>query len=60
MRLVHELEEFVDDRLQEFPMCFEEPWILPNDIHDIGCDNSLIILSAFDFAQSKEVLNDGN
>lgn len=35
VRLVHELEELVDNRLQELPVRLEEARILPNDIHDV-------------------------
>lgn len=32
---VHELEKFVNNRLEEFPVRFEEPWILPHNVHDV-------------------------
>ena len=32
MRLMHELKEFVDHSLEEFPVVAEKPWILAHDI----------------------------
>lgn len=32
---MHELEEFVDDSLEEFPVRLEESWILADNVHDI-------------------------
>ncbi len=55
---MHEFEQFVDDRLQEFPMGFQETRILANNIHDIGGDNSLVVLSALNLAKSQKVAND--
>ena len=60
MRLVHELEQLVHDRFEELPMRLEEPRVLTDDIHDVGCDDGLVVFSALDFAQSKKVLNDGD
>lgn len=35
MRLVHKLKQLVDNGLQELPVCFEESWVLSNDVHDV-------------------------
>ena len=53
--LVHELEQFVHDCLQEAPVCAEEAWILPHDVHDVGGDDSLVVLALLLFAQPQKV-----
>ena len=45
--LMHKLEQLVDDCLQEFPVCFEEAGVLPDNVHDIGRHDRLIIFPAF-------------
>jgi len=50
MGFVHELEQFVDHRLEEFPMSLQKPGILTNDIHDIGRHHRFVVLSPFYFA----------
>ena len=60
MCLVHELEQLVDHSLEELPMCFKETRILSDDIHNVGGNNSFVILSSFDLAKSEEVLDNGN
>lgn len=52
MRLVHELEELVDDSLEELPMCLEESRILPDDVHDVRGYDSFVILSALHFSET--------
>ena len=52
VRLVHELEELVDDCLQELPVRLEEPRVLADDIHDIRRDDGLVVLPALDFAKA--------
>ena len=42
VRLVHELEQFVDNSLQESPVCSQEAWILADDVHNIGRDYCLV------------------
>ncbi len=56
--LVHKLEELVDYGLEELPMRFEEARILANDVHDIGGDHSLVVLSTLELTQSEKVLDD--
>jgi len=58
VRLMHELEQFVHNRLQEFPVSFQESGILTDNVHDVGSYDSLVVLSAFDFAQSEQVFDD--
>lgn len=60
VRLVHEFEEFINDRLQKLPMGLEETRVLSHDIHDIGRDHSLVVLATLNLAQAKEVLDDSN
>ena len=57
VRLVHELEEFVNDCLEELPVRFEEAGILADDVHDVGCDYGLVVLTALNLAKTKQVLN---
>jgi hypothetical protein len=37
--LVHELEEFVDDRLEELPVCAKETRVLADDVPGPVCDD---------------------
>ena len=60
MRLVHELEELVDDRLKELPVRLEEARVLADDVHDVRGDDGLVVLAALDLAQAEEVLDDGD
>lgn len=60
MRLVHEFEELVDDRLQELPMRLQEARVLSDDVHNIGRDDGLVVLPALDLAQAQKVLDDGD
>jgi hypothetical protein len=50
VHLVHELEELVDDRLEELPVRAQEAWILPDDVHDVGGDDGLVVLAALHLA----------
>jgi hypothetical protein len=38
----------------------QESWVLSNNIHDIRCDNGLVILATLDFAQPKQIFDNGN
>ena len=58
MRLVHELEQLVDDGLQKLPMSAQETWVLAHHVHDVRRNNRLVILAAFLFAQAKKILNE--
>lgn len=60
MSLVHELEQLVRHGLQELPVGFEEPWILPDDVHDVRGDDSLIVFTPLHLCQAKEILDDGD
>lgn len=60
MSFVHELEELVDDGLEELPVCFKESRILTNNIHDVGRDNSFVVLPPFDLAKPKKILDYSN
>jgi hypothetical protein len=50
--LVHELEKLVDNSLQEFPMSLQESRILSNNVHNVRCNNSLVVLTALHLGQS--------
>jgi len=60
MSLVHKLEEFVHNRLEEFPMSLEESGVLADDVHDIGRNDGLVILASLHLGQPKEILDDSN
>lgn len=57
---MHELEQLVRHGLQEFPVGFEEPWVLADDIHDVGGDDSLVVLAPLHLGQSQEVLDNSD
>ena len=60
VRLVHEFKELVDHSFEELPVCFEEAWILSDNVHDIGRDDGLVVFAALNFAKTKQVLDDGD
>ena len=60
VRLVHELEKLIDDRLEELPVRFEEARVLADDVHDVRGDDGLVVLAALDLAQTEKVLDDGD
>lgn len=43
--LVHELKQLVDNSLEEPPVGTEEPWVLSNNVHDVGSDDGLVVLA---------------
>lgn len=53
---MHELKEFVDHRFEKLPMGSEKAWILANNIHDVGGDDSLVVLSSLLLTQTQQVL----
>jgi len=55
---VHEFEELVHDGFEKFPVRLEEAGILTNNVHDIGRDDSLVILASLHLHQTKEFLDD--
>jgi hypothetical protein len=46
---VHEFEWLVDDSFKKFPMCFQETWILPTNVYDLGRDHSLVVFATLGF-----------
>ncbi len=60
MRFMHELEEFIHDSLEEFPVRLEESRVLTDDVHDVRCANRLVILAPFHFGQAQEILDHGH
>ena len=57
MSLVHELEQLVYNSFEKLPVRFEEPRILPNNIHNIRGNDSLIVLATFHFGETQQVLD---
>ena len=55
MRLVHKLEQLVDDRFEKLPVRLQEPRILPDNVHDIRGADGLVVFAALHFSQAKEV-----
>ncbi len=53
---MHELKEFVDHSFEELPVGSEEAWILPNDVHDVGGYDGLVVLSSLLLAQTQQIL----
>lgn len=53
---VHELEQFIDDRLEELPVRSEEARILPHNVHNVGGDDGLVVFAAFLLTQTQQVL----
>lgn len=41
-------------------MRLQEARILPDDVHNIGRDDGLVVLPALDLAQAQKVLDDGD
>jgi hypothetical protein len=52
----HELKEFPDDCLEEVPVGFEEFRVLSDDVHDVGCDDGLVVLALLLLAEVEECL----
>ena len=50
---MHELEEFVDDSLEEFPMRLEESWVLADNVHDVGSADCLVVFTSLHFCKAK-------
>jgi hypothetical protein len=44
---VHKLEKFVDDSFEKLPVGLKETRILTYNVHDIGGNNSLVVLAPF-------------
>ena len=56
--LVHKLEQLVDDRLEKLPMGLEEARVLADNVHDVGRDDSLVVLASLDLDEAEQVLDD--
>ena len=55
-RTVHEFEEFINYCFKKFPMCAKKSRILTNNVHNIRCNDSLVIFATFLFAETKQFL----
>ena len=53
---MHELEQLVDHRPEELPVCFEEAGVLSYDVHDVGGHHGLVVLAALHLTQVQQVL----
>lgn len=53
---MHELEQLVDDRLQELPVSLEEPWILANNVHNVACNHSFVVLTPNHLGKAQQFL----
>ena len=53
---VHKFKELVDHSFEEFPMSSEKSRILANHIHDIGCNDGLIVFPPLLFTETKQIL----
>jgi hypothetical protein len=60
MGFVHELEEFVDDSFQELPMRLKESRVLTDDVHNVGGNDSFVILSALDLTKSQQIFDNSH
>ena len=58
--LVHELEELVDDGFEELPVRLQESGVLTDDVHNVRCNNSLVVLPSFNLAQTQQILDNGH
>ena len=56
---MHEFKQFIDDCLQEPPVGAKEAGVLPNNVHDVGGDDGLVVFASLLFAQSQQVLFEG-
>lgn len=57
---MHEFEEFVDNRLEKLPMRTEEARILTDDVHNIGGNDGLVVLSTLRLTQAEQLLDHNN
>jgi hypothetical protein len=60
MGFVHELKELVDNGFQELPVCLKESRVLTNDVHNVGGNDSLVILSTFDLTKSQQIFDNSH
>mmetsp|Transcript_18783 Transcript_18783/g.59888 ORF Transcript_18783/g.59888 Transcript_18783/m.59888 type:complete len:439 (-) Transcript_18783:909-2225(-) len=60
VRLVHELEQLIHHRLEELPVRDQEARVLSHDVHDVGCDDSLVVLAARHLAHAQQVADESD
>jgi hypothetical protein len=53
MGFVHELKELVYNSFQKLPVRLQESRVLTDDVHNVGGNDSLVILSTFDLTKSQ-------
>ena len=57
VQLMHELKQFVHNGLQKFPMGAQKTRVLAYNIHDVGGNDSLVVLAASHLAQIQQIPN---
>ena len=60
MRLVHELKELVDNRLEKLPVRLEEARVLADNVHNVAGHDSLVVLAPLHLGEAEQVLDDGD
>jgi hypothetical protein len=50
---MHKFKQFVDNRLEETPVCTQEAGILSYNVHDVGSDDGFVVLATLLFTQSQ-------
>jgi hypothetical protein len=54
MSFMHEFKQFVDDRLQKFPMSLQKSWILADDIHDVAGNHGFVVFTTNHLGEPKQ------
>mmetsp|Transcript_1809 Transcript_1809/g.4477 ORF Transcript_1809/g.4477 Transcript_1809/m.4477 type:complete len:378 (-) Transcript_1809:786-1919(-) len=58
MDFVHELEQLVDYGFEELPVRLQESRVLPDDVHDVGSHDGLVVFPPLLLAKPQQVLDD--
>ena len=51
--LMHEFEQLIDDRFEEFPVRFQESRVLADNVHDVRRDDSFVVFAPLDLAETQ-------
>jgi hypothetical protein len=57
---MHELKQFIDNSFEELPVGPEESGILPHHVHDVGGNDSFVVLALFLLAKTQQIFDDGH
>ena len=60
VRFVHELEQLVHNSLEELPVRLQETGVLADNVHDVGCTDSFVVLSALHLGETEKILDNSN